>query len=113
MLVLATTPPLWLFALVLVLWGISGGVTFVAMVVGLLRAAPTEKRGRVMGIRSLGIYGLPLGLLLGGWISELAGSDVMIGILGGVGLVATLFAAFKWQALFRTSNQQNVDNIEQ
>jgi hypothetical protein len=66
-----------------------------------------------MGIRSLGIYGLPLGLLLGGWISEVAGSDVMIGTLGGVGLVATLFAAFKWKALFRTSAEQNVDTSQQ
>ena len=113
MLILATTPPLWLFAVVLVLWGISGGATFVTMVVGLLRAAPAETRGRVMGIRSLGIYGLPLGLLLGGWISEVAGSDVMIGTLGGVGLVATLFAAFKWKALFRTSAEQNVDTSQQ
>jgi predicted MFS family arabinose efflux permease len=45
MLILATTPPLWLFAVVLVLWGISGGATFVTMVVGLLRAAPAETRG--------------------------------------------------------------------
>ena len=113
MLILATTPPLWLFAVVLALWGVSGGATFVAMVVGLLRAAPAETRGRVMGIRSLGIYGLPLGLLLGGWISEVAGSDVMIGTLGGVGLAATVFAAFKWQALFRTSAEQNVDTRQQ
>ena len=97
----------------LALWGVSGGATFVAMVVGLLRAAPAETRGRVMGIRSLGIYGLPLGLLLGGWISEVAGSDVMIGTLGGVGLAATVFAAFKWQALFRTSAEQNVDTRQQ
>ena len=67
MLVLALSLPLWGFALVLVAWGFSGGLTFVAMVVGLLRAAPVEFRGRVMGIRTLGIYGLPIGLLVGGW----------------------------------------------
>ena len=101
MLVLALTPPLTVFVVVLVLWGFSGGTTFVAMVVGLLRAAPAETRGRVMGIRSLGIYGLPLGLLLGGWISEEFGSAEMIGTLGGIGLVATLIAAIKWPALLR------------
>ena len=101
MLVLAIVPPLWLFALILVLWGLSGGATFVGMLVGLLRAAPAETRGRVMGIRSLGIYGLPLGLLLGGWISEHIGSAAMIGTLGVIGLTATVFAALKWPALLR------------
>ena len=101
MLVLALPLPLWLFALVLLLWGFSGGTTFVAMVVGLLRAAPAETRGRVMGIRSLGIYGLPLGLLLGGWISEEIGSAAMIGTLGFIGLVSTIAAAIIWPALLK------------
>jgi len=103
MLTLALVPPLWLFTLILVLWGFSGGATFVAMVVGLLRAAPSKTRGRVMGIRSLGIYGLPLGLLLGGWISEDIGSAAMIGTLGAIGLIATVFAVIKWPALLRKS----------
>ena len=104
MLVLALTLPLWLFTVVLVLWGFSGGVTFVAMIVGLLRESPPETRGRVMGIRSLGIYGLPVGLLLGGWLAEEAGSSTMIGVLGGLGLIATLGAAVKWPALLRRSS---------
>lgn len=99
MLLLALTPPLWLFALMLFIWGFSGGTTFVAMVVGLLRATPAETRGRVMGIRSLGIYGLPLGLLLGGWIAEESGSAAMIATLGGLGFIATLAAILKWPAL--------------
>ena len=99
MLLMALTPPLWLFALMLFIWGFSGGTTFVAMVVGLLRATPAETRGRVMGIRTLGIYGLPLGLLLGGWIAEESGSAAMIATLGGLGFIATLAAILKWPAL--------------
>ncbi len=105
MLLLALTPPLWLFALLLFIWGFGGGMTFVAMVVGLLREAPAETRGRVMGIRSLGIYGLPIGLLLGGFIAEEAGSAAMIGTLGGIGLLATLGAALKWPALLRGASR--------
>ncbi|MCZ6538911.1 MAG: MFS transporter [Chloroflexi bacterium] len=101
MLVLALSLPLWLFSLILIVWGFSGGMTFVAMVVGLLRAAPAEFRGRVMGIRTLGIYGLPIGLLLGGWIAEEVGAQAMIGVLGGIGLTATLIAAIVWPALLR------------
>ncbi|MBN4064440.1 MFS transporter [Dehalococcoides mccartyi] len=113
MLLLALTPPLWIFALILLLWGFSGGTTFVAMVVGLLRETPAATRGRVMGIRSLGIYGLPLGLLLGGWISEEVGSATMIGTLGVLGLFATLVAAFKWPALFRGSQGSKSGNYQQ
>ena len=102
MLLLALTPPLWLFTVLLLLWGFSGGITFVAMVVALLRTAPAKARGRVMGIRSLGIYGLSLGLLFGGWISQEAGPATMIGVLGGIGLSATLIAVIKWPALFRS-----------
>ncbi len=57
--------------------------------------------GEVMGIRSLGIYGLPMGLLLGGWIAEEVGAQAMIGVLGGIGLVATVAAAVAWPALLR------------
>ena len=102
MLLLALTPPLWLFTVLLLFWGFSGGITFVAMVVALLRTAPAKARGRVMGIRSLGIYGLSLGLLFGGWISQEAGPATMIGVLGGIGLSATLIAVIKWPALFRS-----------
>ena len=105
MLLLALTPPLWLFAILLFTWGFGGGMTFVAMVVGLLREAPAETRGRVMGIRSLGIYGLPIGLLFGGFIAEEAGSAAMIGALGGIGLLTTLGAALKWPALLRGASR--------
>jgi len=108
MLVLALSLPLWGFALVLVAWGFSGGLTFVAMVVGLLRAAPPDYRGRVMGIRTLGIYGLPIGLLVGGWMAEEVGARAMIGVLGGIGLLATLVAAAAWPALLRGSEDQGL-----
>lgn len=107
MLALAISPPLWLFSVLLFFWGFSGGTTFVAMVVGLLRAAPPETRGRVMGIRSLGIYGLPLGLLVGGLISEEVGSAAMIATLGGIGLVASIAAAVIWPTLLRKSSDSS------
>ena len=91
----------------------AGKTTTFSMVVGLLRAAPAAARGRVMGIRSLGIYGLPLGLLLGGWISEYIGSVAMIGTFGTLGLIATLFAAIKWPALFRKAKSQTKDSPNQ
>jgi hypothetical protein len=33
------------------------------------------------------VLALPLGLLLGGWIAEVAGTQAMIGVLGALGLL--------------------------
>jgi len=84
-------------------WGFAGGATFVAMVVGLLRSTPEDLRGRVMGIRSLGIYGLPLGLLLAGWLAETFSARTMIGSLGAIGVSASIGAVLLWPALLRSA----------
>ena len=48
----------------------------VPMAVLLLRVADPAFRGRVMGVRMLAVYGLPLGLLLSGPLVEHAGFAV-------------------------------------
>ena len=42
----------------------------VTMATLLIKITPAKMRGRVMGVRSLAIYGLPLGLLTAGFISN-------------------------------------------
>ena len=82
-------------------WGIFAGASFVALMVGLLRAAPVQLRGRVMGLRALAIYGLPLGLLMGGWLAEEYGVRTMIRVHGLLGLGLTLAAVAVWPVLWR------------
>ena len=84
-------------------WGIFGGVAFVALMVGLLQSAPARFRGRVMGLRALAIYGLPLGLLMGGWIAEEAGVKTMVWVHALLGLALTLAAAVFWPELWRST----------
>ncbi len=103
MLVLTINMPISAFGLLLFCWGFAGGATFVAMVVGLLRSTPEDLRGRVMGIRSLGIYGLPLGLLLAGWLAETFSARTMIGSLGAIGVSASIGAVLLWPALLRSA----------
>ena len=45
----------------------------IPMAVLLLRVADPAFRGRVMGVRMLAVYGMPLGLLLSGPLVEHAG----------------------------------------
>ena len=40
------------------------------MTIALLDAAGPVMRGRVMGVRMLAVYGLPIGLRAGGWLVE-------------------------------------------
>jgi hypothetical protein len=52
----------------LVLAGLSQSLSMTPMAVMLLHGAGAKFRGRVMGVRMLAIYGLPLGLLIAGWL---------------------------------------------
>ena len=59
------TVPLWGEAMLVVI-GFVQSFCMVPMAVILLRTADPAFRGRVMGVRMLAVYGLPLGMLLSG-----------------------------------------------
>ncbi len=82
-------------------WGIFAGASFVALMVGLVQMTHIRLRGRVMGLRALAIYGLPLGLLMGGWLAEEFGARTMIATHGLLGLGLTLAAVAIWPVLWR------------
>ncbi len=81
----------------LILIGLAQGAGMVTMSVTLLSTVAAEYRGRVMGVRALAIYGLPLGLM---------GSGVLIGWIGYattitfyciVGITFTALIGLKWR----------------
>ena len=63
----------------------------------MLRAASEEMRGRVMGIRILAIWGLPLGLVASGPIIASFGYTACTALYGSVGLAATLAVGYRWR----------------
>jgi len=68
----------------------------------MLRSASAEMRGRVMGIRMLAIWGLPLGLLAAGPLIARLGYSAATLIYAGLGLAATVAIGFRWRhALWR------------
>jgi Na+/melibiose symporter-like transporter len=69
----------------------------VPMAVILLRTADPAFRGRVMGVRMLAVYGLPLGLLLSGPLVERLGFSVTGSLYSGAGIAATLAIAVRWR----------------
>jgi MFS family permease len=74
----------------------------------MLRGAAPEMRGRVMGMRMLAIWGLPLGLLAAGPFIARFGFAACTALFAGLGLAATAAIAWRWrEALWRRSSPAN------
>ena len=85
----------------LFLVGVAQGVAMISMAVALLRLAEAKFRGRVMGVRMLAVYGLPIGLALVGPATDLLGFQGAALAAAGTGLVTIVLIATIWRrALF-------------
>jgi hypothetical protein len=84
--------------MVLVIAGFSQSLSLVPMSVMLLHSAGERFRGRVMGVRMLAIYGVPIGLLGAGMLIERIGFAVTASLYCLVGAVLTLGIALHWRA---------------
>ena len=82
----------------LALAGFAQNVAMIAMTASLLAAAGDRFRGRVMGVRMLAVYGLPLGLMASGALIDLIGFPLTISAMAAVGLLFTLLIGIKWRA---------------
>src|SRR5262249_4322504 len=76
--------------------GIAQSLTMVSHAVILLRAASPRFRGRVLGVRMLAIYTLPLGLLIAGALIERIGFRWTASLFAGTGLLFTIVIGLKW-----------------
>ena len=84
--------------LVLVAAGFVQNVAMIAMTAMLLAAAGDRFRGRVMGVRMLAVYGLPLGLLGSGFLIERIGYPPTITVATALGLLVTILIGIRWRA---------------
>jgi hypothetical protein len=75
----------------------------------MLRSSEAAMRGRVMGIRQLAVWGLPLGLVASGPMIERFGYSTTNLIYAGLGLAAILVIGYRWRhSLWRSSAAANV-----
>jgi len=84
--------------LVLVAGGFVQNVAMIAMTAVLLAAAGDRFRSRVMGVRMLAVYGLPLGLLGSGFLIERIGYPATITAATALGLLLTIVIGIRWRA---------------
>ena len=83
--------------LTLFLAGFVQNMGMISMTAFLLAAAGDRFRGRVMGVRMLAVYGLPLGLVASGALIERIGYPLTISAFAAVGLVLTLLIGITWR----------------
>ncbi|MGX1057149.1 MFS family permease [Bradyrhizobium japonicum] len=82
----------------LVLAGIAQSMSMISAAVILMRTASAHLRGRVMGVRMMVIYGLPLGLLAAGSLIDIIGYSATGSLYAAAGFIAMLAIAIRWRA---------------
>ena len=81
----------------LILAGLAQSLCMVPMSATLLRTTGAPFRGRVMGIRMLMIYGVPIGLLTAGPLIGRFGYPATVTLYCVIGLVFTALIALRWR----------------
>ena len=82
----------------LLLTGFCQSLSMISVAVILMRAASEHLRGRVMGVRMMVIYGLPLGLLAAGSLIDIIGYSATGSLYAAAGFIAMLAIAIRWRA---------------
>jgi MFS family permease len=82
----------------LMLAGFSQSLCMISLAVILMRSASEKFRGRVMGVRMMVIYGLPLGLLAAGSLIDLVGYAATGTLYAIAGLTLMAAVALHWRA---------------
>ena len=82
----------------LMLAGFSQSLAMISIAVILMRTAAENFRGRVMGVRMMAIYSLPLGLLAAGPLIGAIGFRGTATLYALIGLVCTILISWRWRA---------------
>jgi len=82
----------------LLLAGFAQSLTMISIAVILMRTASEHFRGRVMGVRMLAIYSLPLGLLAAGSLIDAMGFAATATLYAAAGLTLMLAIVLHWRA---------------
>jgi hypothetical protein len=78
--------------------GFVQNIALISMTASLLDAAGDRFRARVMGVRQLAVYGLPVGLLVSGALIDRIGYPLTMTVTSTIGLVFTLLIGVRWRA---------------
>jgi MFS family permease len=86
---------------ILFIAGLGQSICVVAIAMMLLSLTPDHLRGRVMGLRQLAVYSLPLGLLVSGTIAEIVGVRTAIFVDGLLGVLLVTVCFMVWPDILK------------
>lgn len=78
--------------------GFVQSVAMISMTASLIATAGDRFRGRVLGVRMLAVYGLPVGLMIAGTLIERIGYPLTLSAFATAGLIFTLVIGITWRA---------------
>jgi hypothetical protein len=96
-LMFAFTSNLYFGMLILMLAGFVQSLCMTPLAAVMLRATEPAFHGRVMGMRMLAIWGLPIGLLVSGPLVEGIGYVYTAGLYSALGLILTIALTLYWR----------------
>jgi predicted MFS family arabinose efflux permease len=106
--VFAHAPGLASAIVLLAMGGFMQSVCVTPLAVVMLRIADPAYRGRVMGLRMLAIYGLPIGLVVSGPLIEHLGFFSTVNLYAATGMLAIVLIALRWRdAVWRRDSPAN------
>lgn len=82
----------------LVVAGFAQSLAMISLAVILMRTASEHLRGRVMGVRMMAIYSLPLGLLAAGNLIGQIGFTTTATLYAASGMTLLLFIVLRWRS---------------
>jgi predicted MFS family arabinose efflux permease len=92
--------------------GFAQSVAMISMTADLLGTSGDRFRGRVMGVRMLAVYGLPLGLMLAGALIDRLGFPLTVTVLVTTGLGCTVLIGLTWRAsLWRRPHRRALSTV--
>jgi MFS family permease len=93
-------PTFWSLQLLLLLWGVGGGIYMNLNQTLIQESTPQDHMGRVMSLTSLAQAGLvPIGALVGSALAGVIGPRLAMSTFGAIGLVCVLTALVRADAL--------------
>ena len=93
-----------LLSLILFLYGIAGSISMISMAVLILSIAQKHMIGRIIGIRQLAIFTLPIGLIISGYLIDIIGIVISLQVVTISGLILTLILTYKSKNLIMYRN---------
>ena len=91
-------------SIILFMYGVAGSISMISMAVLILSIAKKDMIGRVIGIRQLAIFTLPIGLIISGYLIDIVGILISLQVVTILGSLLTLILTYKSKNLIMYRN---------